>query len=232
MSEAAADATAAALAVIPAVAALSGAARHDERLGVQAVIAAASVALVVAAWAAGLPRWAIPVQVLGLVGVAHAAGGLIGRRVEHPGHVLPACAVAAAADIASVLSPEGPSNAVAKSESALALFALASSVPGTTALTFVLGVGDLIFAAIVLGVAARHGVSLVRVGILVLAAFATALAASAVTAAPIPALVPLGVFVVAGVPEFRRLEKKDRRAATFAMAAAAAVVIGVAIRGG
>jgi hypothetical protein len=174
----------------------------------------------------------IPAQVLGLVGIAHAAGGLIGRRVEHPAHVLPACAVAAAADIASVLSPEGPSNAVAKSETAIALFALASAVPGTTAISFVLGVGDLIFAAIVFGVAARHGVPLLKVGLLVLAAFASALAASAVFAAPIPALVPVGVFAVAGVPEFRRLEKKDRRAAAFAIAAAAAVVIGVALRGG
>src|SRR5688572_16813604 len=118
MPDAAADATAAALAVIPAAMALAGAAQHEERFGVQAVVAASSLVLVVAAWAAGLPRWAIPVQVLGLVGIAHAAGSLIGRRVEHPGHVLPACAVAAAADIASVLSPEGPSNAVAKSESA------------------------------------------------------------------------------------------------------------------
>jgi hypothetical protein len=232
MSDAAADATAAALAVIPAVLALAGAARHDERRSVQALVAAASVALVVAAWGAGLPRWSIPAQVLGLIGAAHAAGGFIGRRVEHPAHVFPACAVAAAADIASVLSPEGPSNAVAKSETAISLFALASAVPGTTATAFVLGIGDLIFAAIVLGVAARHGLSLVRVGALVLAAFAAALAASAVFLAPIPALVPVGVFVVAGVPEFRRLQKKDRRAAAFAIAAAAAVVIGVAIRGG
>ncbi|NUO48899.1 MAG: hypothetical protein HOV80_08590 [Polyangiaceae bacterium] len=230
MSDAAADAIAAALAVIPAVAALAGAARHDESRAVQAVVAISSLALLVAAWAAGLPRWLIPAQVLGLVGIAHAAGSLIGRRVEHPAHVLPACAVAAAADIASVLSPEGPSNAVAKSETAIALFALASAVPGTTAIAFVLGVGDLIFAAIVFGVAARHGVSLLKVGLLVLAAFATALAASAVFMMPIPALVPVGLFVVTAIPEFRRLAKKDRRAAAFAIAAAAAVVIGVAVR--
>ncbi|NUO54680.1 MAG: hypothetical protein HOV80_38055, partial [Polyangiaceae bacterium] len=108
--------------------------------------------------------------------------------------------------------------------------ALASAVPGTTAIAFVLGVGDLVFAAIVFGVAARHGVSLLTVGLLVLAAFATALAASAALMMPIPALVPVGVFVVVGVPEFRRLAKKDRRAAALAIAVAAAVVIGVAVR--
>lgn len=228
--EAAADGVAAALAVIPAVIALAGAARRDEGGALRAVLAVISLGILIAAWATGLPSFLVPLQVLGLVGIAHAAGGLIGRKVEHPGHVLPACAVAAAADIASVLSPEGPTNSVAKSESALSLFALSAAVPGTTAITFVLGVGDLIFAAILFGVAARHGVSLLRLGLLLLGAFATALAASGVLAAPIPALVPLGVFVVAGIPEFRRIEKKDRRVAALAVGIAAAIVVAVALR--
>jgi hypothetical protein len=228
--DASADASAAALAVVPAVLALTLAARRAEGPAARGLLAGIAIAAVLVAWSQGLPRWLVPLQVFGLVAVAHGVGGFIGRKVEHAGHLMPACAIAAAADLASVLSPEGPSNAVARSDAALALLALAAPVPGTEAITFVLGIGDLLFSAIALGAAARHGISLVRVGALALAAFVIALGASAALAAPIPALVPLGVLLVAGVPEMRRVRAEDRRPTAIALGLAAAVVLVVAVR--
>src|SRR5262249_16797564 len=97
-----------------------------------------------------------------LVALAHSLGGSIGRRVAHPGHLLPACAVAAAADAASVLFPGGPSHAIASSERALSLALVAFPVPGTRALAPSIGFGDLVFLALVLGTAATHRLSIPR----------------------------------------------------------------------
>ena len=87
--------------------------------------------------------------------------------------------------------------------------------------------GDLVFLALILGVAVRHRVSLARTA----AAAALGLAAAGALAAhferEIPALVPIGAAVVAVVPEARRLRPEDRRTAAVAVAVAVAVVLGV-----
>jgi hypothetical protein len=173
------------------------------------------------------PGVAVAVVNLALVCIGHAVGSSIGRRVAHHGHLLPACAVAAAADLASVLHPSGPSHAIAGSERALSLLAVGFPVPGEHAVVPALGLGDLVFLALVFGVAGAHRLSRPRV--LVVAAVGLALAGgmSAVFQAAIPALVPVGAAVVVGVPEARRVRPEDRRTTVFAIAASAAVVLGV-----
>jgi hypothetical protein len=167
---------------------------------------------------------------LGLAAGAHALGGSIGRRVAYPGHLLPACAVAAAADLASVVHPSGPSRAIAASEKALTLLAIGFPVPGTHAVAPVLGVGDLVFVALVFGAAVAHGLSLVRVAFAVASGIAVAGVFAALLQGEIPALVPIGAAVVAGVPAARRVRDEDRRTTAFAIVAAIAVVVGVLTR--
>jgi hypothetical protein len=208
--------------------ALAASARAEHAPRVAAAIAAAGLALVgVAVLAAPPPAIAAPMVNLGLVAFAHAAGGGIGRRVAHPGHLLPACAVAAAADLASVLHPSGPSHAIASSERALAFFAVGFAVPGTRAIAPALGAGDLVFIALVLGVCAAHRISLGRAAACAAAGLAVAGALAARFEAAVPALIPIGAAVVAGLPEARRLRREDRRVATLSVAIAVAVVVGV-----
>jgi hypothetical protein len=229
--DAAADAAAAALAVVPAVTALAlSATSPAPRARVLAVLFVSAIAALALVSLLGFPRWIGPLQTIGVVGAAHAVGAGIGGRVEHPGHMLPASCVAAAADVASVLSPEGPSHAVATSEGALAWLALSAPVPGTTAIGFVLGVGDLVMLALAFAVAARFGVSRLRVGLLAAAGIAVALALSATLGRAVPALVPIGAFLVAGVTQFRTLHPRDRRVAAIAVAVALAAATAVVLR--
>ena len=180
-----------------------------------------------AALAAPWPRIGVLLDDLGLVVIAHAAGGAIGVRVAHPGHLLPACAVAAAADLASVLHPSGPTHAIAASERALSLLAVGFPVPGTRAVAPVLGAGDLVFLALVFGVAVRHRLSLARAAAAAAAGLAAAGALAAHFEREIPALVPIGAAVVAALPEARRVRPEERRTAAVAVAVAVAVVVGV-----
>jgi hypothetical protein len=213
--------------------------------------AAAVIALVVAARAALAPRSAIALAAagaaiaaiarlaplspviaaaivdLGLVAVAHAAGGSVGRRVAHPGHLLPACAVAAAADVASLLHPSGPSHAIEKSERALSVLAIAFPVPGTSEAAPALGAGDLVFLALVFGAARAHRISMPRAFVAAALGLAAAGALAARFATAIPALVPIGAAVVLVIPEARRVRPADRRTTAFAVAIAIAIVLGV-----
>ena len=192
-----------------------------------AALGAGGVVLLGLAVAAPRPVIAATLVNLALVSIAHALGGSIGRRVAHPGHLLPACAVAAAADLASVLHPAGPTHAIAQSERALSLFATGFPVPGTRDVAPTLGAGDLVFLALVFGVAVAHRLSMARVVAAAAVGLAVAGALSARFDAAIPALVPVGAALVAGVPAARRLRPEDRRTAVIAVAAAAAVVAGV-----
>ncbi len=226
------DAVAAALAFAGGAAAgllpLAIAARAPLGLrGACALGAGGAALLAVAAAVAPYPVIALAIVNLALVSIANAVGGSIGRRVAHPGHLLPACAVAAAADLASVLHPEGPSHAIAQSERALSYLAIGFPVPGTRAVAPALGAGDLVFLALVLGVAAAHRLSLPRVVLAAAGGLAVAGGLAAYLDAAIPALVPIGAAVVAVVPDARRLRPEDRRTTVIAVAASAAIVAGV-----
>jgi hypothetical protein len=165
-----------------------------------------------------------------LVMLAHAVGGAIGSRVVHPGHILPASIVASAADVLSLVHPEGPSHSIAASERALSLLAIHFPVPGVGVMAPVLGLGDLVFLSLVLAVVVRHRLSLLRASALGLAGVFAAGAFSALLEAPVPALIPIAAAITAGLPEARALRPRDRRTTQIAAAIAFSVVVGVLLQ--
>jgi len=188
-----------------------------------ATTAVATIALAAAFWEAARGM-AAPVAVsASLVAAAWAIGTSIGRRIEHPGHLLPACVVVACADATSIVSQFGPTHAIAENEAALSIVTVGFPVPGTSSFAPALGVGDLIFVAIVFGAVAAHRLSLARAALLCGLGTAVAGAASAVLETAVPALVPIAAAIIVGVPEARRLRPRERRAATFAMVIAVSV---------
>ena len=165
-----------------------------------------------------------------LVTLAWALAVTLGRRVQHAAHLLPACAVAAAADLASLLSPEGPSHAIARSDRALSILATWFPVPGSLAVSPALGIGDLLFIGLVLGVAEAHALPRVRcVGACVLGTLLAGGAALWLNMA-VPALVPIAAAVVLLVPQVRRVRRADRTATLFSVLLAGAVALAVLAR--
>jgi hypothetical protein len=164
-----------------------------------------------------------------LVGLASAVGGAIGRRIQHPGHLLPACVVAAAVDIFSVLDASGPTHAIVRSERALSVLTVGFPVAGTSVVAPVLGVGDLLLLALIFGAVSVHRLSVARAALLGAAGVAVAGGMSAAISAlkgegvGVPALPPIAVALLAGMPAARRLRREDRRTALVAMAVAGAL---------
>ena len=165
-----------------------------------------------------------------LVCLSWALGCTLGRRVQHAAHLLPACVVAASADLVSLLSPEGPSHAIAESERALSVLAVWFPVPGSSALAPALGVGDLLFMALVFGVARAHRLPYARC--VVTCAVGTALAgvAAALTGLAVPALVPIAALLVLTLPAIRKLQRSDRRASHWSMLIASSVALATIVR--
>ncbi|MFO0616436.1 MAG: hypothetical protein U0414_27840 [Polyangiaceae bacterium] len=213
-----------------AFAALALASRAKPPLWANGVAVALALVGLIVAYAVGERSLAwVPVGALLLVAGAWGIGGAIGARVEHAGHMLPAACVAAAADLASVLHPAGPSHAIASSERALSVVALNVPLPGGIAAP-VLGVGDLVFAAIAFGVATRHGVSVVRPLLGIALGASASIALAAVLERPIPALVAMGAFAVLLTPAFRSVRRADRKTTRIAVALSIAVAIALVLR--
>jgi hypothetical protein len=186
---------------------------------------AALATLALAGLALGRVAWpSSPVLVdTALVAAAWAIGTSLGRRIEHPGHLLPACVVVACADLSSVVSQWGPTHAIAENDAALSIVSITFPVPGTTGFAPALGVGDLVFIAIVFGAVMAHGLSLARATLSCGLGIAAAGAASAALETAIPALVPIAAAVVLGLPDARRVRPHERRAATVAIVIAMSV---------
>jgi hypothetical protein len=225
-----ADVLAVAIAVLPSLAALALASRARLDVRPQLALAGAAAAGLVAVGIVGLVASTVPLQATCLVTLGFGVGGLIGSKIEHPGHVLPAAFVASAADLASVLSPEGPSNAALSSDKAMSVLALAAPIPGSDAFTFVLGLGDWLFLALLLRVGVELGVGARRVALAALGGLVLAFGASALLGRAVPALVTIGLVATLSVPAFRRVRKRDRRVTQIAIAASIAVALGVLAR--
>lgn len=169
--------------------------------------------------------WLTPLVDTCLLALAWATGGAIGARIEDPGHLLPAAAVAAAADIVSVASSWGPSHAIASSERALALLAISFPVIGTRAVAPALGVGDLVFVALMLAAARAHRLPVLRIAVLALLGVLVAGFGSAMLGKAVPALPAIGAMVIAFVPQTRTLRRKDRTVATVAIGVSIVVAV-------
>lgn len=225
------DPLAVALVVPPALVALV--VSSGTRLRGRASLALGSLGalLLVAIYFGGFSRAIVGLQVIGLLAVGRGLGGAIGDRVAHPGHVLPASMVAATADLASVLSPEGVSNAIVANERALSVAALAAPVLGSRAMTFVLGAGDLVMMSLVLAVARRFEISVGRVAFAFAVGLFAAFLLSALLARPIPALCTIAVAATLSSPRFFRLAPRDRVAAMVAACLCAGVIAAMLLRG-
>jgi hypothetical protein len=117
----------------------------------------------------------------------------------------------------SVVSPQGPTHALAENDRALSLLAISFPVPGTRAFAPALGVGDLVFLALVLSAVATHRLPYARSAMLAACGiFLAGLAAMRFETA-IPALPFLAAPVIAFVPATRTLARKDRTVATIAI---------------
>ncbi|HYP89256.1 MAG TPA: hypothetical protein VEQ59_13910 [Polyangiaceae bacterium] len=165
-----------------------------------------------------------------LVVLAWALGGSLGKSVQHQAHLFPACVVAASADVVSLLSPEGPSHAVAASERALSVLAIWFPVPGTRESSPALGVGDLVFIAFVLGVAVAHQLDYKRAIACCVAGVVLAGFAAAALGVAVPALVPIAAATIIGLPSIRKLRRADRRAAHVSMLVAGSIAVATIAR--
>jgi hypothetical protein len=152
-----------------------------------------------------------------LLAFSCATGALVGSRIQHPGHLFPACVVAACADVVSVVSPQGPTHALAESERALSLLAISFPVAGTRVFAPSLGIGDVLFLALILAAIAVHGLPYWRSAWLAAAGIMVAGLVSMRFETAIPALPFLAAPVIAFVPGTRALARKDRTVATIAI---------------
>jgi hypothetical protein len=184
------------------------------------------VAWVIVAFRGKYDAVAVVVVSTALVLFAYAVGDSVGQLIEDVGHLFPACVVAGAVDLASVIHPKGPTHAIVSSAKALTLSAVSFPIPGTTAFAPALGIGDLLFAALLFGAARKHGLSLVRMALLVGTGIAIAGVASALLRAAVPALPSIGLCVVLGYRRVRVLQRKDRSVAFLFMGGAIAVAAG------
>jgi len=187
--------------------------------------ATAAAALVVVAAMRWSSPWFSVVVDAALVAIGCATGALVGHRVQHAGHLLPACCVASAADIFSVTSSTGVTRMIAENERALSVLALSFPVPGTHQVAPTLGLGDLIFGALLLGTAARHALPYARTALLVFLGVMSAGLLSARFALPVPAIPTISAAVLIGIPGARRVARKDRMVATIAVGASLALAI-------
>ena len=112
----------------------------------------------------------------------------------------------------------------------MSVLAVGFPVLGTDAVAPALGVGDLLFMALVFGVARAHGLPYGRAVLCCVIGTALAGLAAAAFGVAVPALVPIAAALVVGLPAIRRLRPNDRRAAQFSMLIAGAVVLATGAR--
>lgn len=147
---------------------------------------------------------------VGLLTSTTYVGGLLGSRIEHPGHLLFVGWVSSLADIASVYHHAGITHAVAESVAVLSVVALPFPMLGTSDIVPFLGGGDLVFLAMYFAVARNHGLS----GTRMFAGLTLGLTATLVSLVVVQAVVPALPFLAAGVmvlvPEARRPPRAQR----------------------
>lgn len=209
------------LTALSAITALSRAPVPTERRVIILALAAACLALAGFSHALSLPT--VAAVAFALVAIGHGVGDFIGSHIEHPGHILPACVVAACIDVTSVLHPSGPSHAVLASPRALSLLTVSFPVFGAAAVAPVIGIGDLLFIALLLGVARTHGLRWWKVAVAAALGVAFAGFLSGMLDRAVPALPLIGAATIGMVHEMRALRRKDRKLAWAFMAGAVAL---------
>jgi hypothetical protein len=137
-------------------------------------------------------------------------GSVIGSAIEHPGHLIFVAIVSAAADVASVFHPSGPSAVIVQSKQALSLLALPWPMLGTDQIEPFLGVGDVVFTALYVAATRRHALGLRRTLLGLTLGYLVTMVSVVTFAATLPALPFLGLGVVLAQPRARRPPAGDR----------------------
>lgn len=164
---------------------------------------------------------------LALLAGGSVAGGVVGGRIQHPGHLSVVAVVSSLADVWSVLSPQGPSAAALQSEPLLSVLALPFPMLGTDAIEPLLGIGDVVFVALYLTVSRRFELGLGRTLVALGVAFAATALAVITLQRALPALPFLGAAVLIAHRDARLPPPGERRAAAIGVAVLAALVIAV-----
>lgn len=155
---------------------------------------------------------------IGLLTLGTLIGGIVGRAVEKPGHLIVVAIVSSLVDAFSVLHPSGPTAQLIQIEAAVNILVLPWPLLGTPRIVPVLGVGDVAFAALYTVASRRHGLPVTRTIIALSVGLAITLFVVAATGIGIPALPFLGAAVVIAHPAARRLSKEDREKAFYGLA--------------
>ncbi len=164
------------------------------------------------------------VTTLALLVAGGALGAAVGGRIEHPGHLLPVVVVSLIVDSFSVFHSAGPTAAIVERPAVIALVALPWPVLGTTEIAPVLGVGDVVFAALYLAAARKFHLGLGRTVAALAVGLLITMMGVLFVSLPLPALVGMGLAMLAVHPRARKLPDKDRRKALLVMA-----ILGVAL---
>jgi hypothetical protein len=142
-------------------------------------------------------------------------GAALGGRIEKPGQLSAVALVSGVADLWSVFDPEAPSARLARETLAeparLTAFALPFALAGTPLVTAIIGVGDLLFAALYVAAFRAHGLSTRRVLGALFAAFITGLFGLLLWERPLPLLPLLGAAVIVADPRTRSLSSREWR---------------------
>jgi hypothetical protein len=177
---------------------------------------------------AGWPA-ALAVSIALLAG-GTSLGALVGARIEHPGHLLFVALASALADVFSVTSPEGPSAAIAKSDVALRVAAVAWPMIGTGSVEPFLGAGDIVFTGLYIATARKHGLSMRRTLLALAAGYLATMLCVVAFQVAVPALPFLGGAMLIAHPEARRPPAADRKRGFVALSVIAAVFLALLLR--
>jgi hypothetical protein len=175
--------------------------------------------------------WPIALTVsIALLAGGTALGALVGTRIEHAGHLLFVALASALADVFSVTSPQGPSAAIAKSETALRIAAVSWPMIGTGSIEPFLGVGDVVFTGLYIASARRHELPMRRTLLALAAGYCVTMLTVLVLQVAVPALPFLGGAMLLAHPEARRPPATDRRRGFVALSVMAALFLVLLLR--
>lgn len=183
--------------------------RRDRQLAI-AIAAGAALGIAFVGWSGGGQPVHAAIVLAALLVLGSMLGQVVGAAIEHPGHLLFVALVSSIADAASVLHPSGPSAAIVQSEQALSLLALPFAFLGTDATPPLLGVGDVVFAALYAGSARRHRLPQGRTLSALSLGFLVTMGVVIGTELPVPALPFLGAAMLIAHPEARRPPARER----------------------
>ncbi len=160
------------------------------------------------------------VATLGVIALGCAAGITVGARIIDPAHVLAVALASSAADVWSVHSPRGVTHAVvvAQDVALQRMLTVSAAIPPDRVPAAAIGIGDVIFAALYLAVAARHRLARNRMVAAIAIGLLLAGAATFALRRPMPALPFIGALVVLFEPRTRKVARHDRLATAIAAA--------------